>query len=47
MAGIASGWTDGRDLPPIAKKTFTEVWQEKHATPAQKIPIAAKEDNNA
>ncbi len=32
MAGIASGWTDGRDLPPIAKKTFTELWEEKYSS---------------
>ncbi len=30
MAGIGAGWTDGRDLVPIAKKTFTERWEEKY-----------------
>ncbi len=40
MAGVASGWTEGRDLPPIAQKTFTEIWQEKYAAshPAQAPP---------
>lgn len=30
MAGIAGGWTDDRDLPPIAPKTFAEIWDEKY-----------------
>ena len=30
MVGIAGGWTDGRDLPPIAPKTFAEIWDEKY-----------------
>jgi hypothetical protein len=47
MAGLASGWTDERDLPPIAKKTFTEIWQEKHPTPAPKLPLVTKEEDNA
>lgn len=31
MTGLAAGWTDDRDLPPIAKKTFSEIWDEKYA----------------
>lgn len=30
MAGIASGWTDTRDLEPLAARTFREIWQEKY-----------------
>jgi len=43
MVGIGSGWTDGRDLPPIAKKTFTELWQEKHSA-TKPSPSAAVEE---
>ena len=32
MFGIASGWTSDRDLPPIAGRTFTQLWKEKHPT---------------
>ncbi len=31
MAGPASNWTDGRDLPPIARRTFGRIWKEKYA----------------
>lgn len=31
MAGLASGWTVGRDLPPLARQTFTERWQKEYA----------------
>jgi L-lactate dehydrogenase complex protein LldF len=40
MAGIGSGWTDGRDLVPIAKKTFAELWEEKYRQD-QPVPPAA------
>jgi L-lactate dehydrogenase complex protein LldF len=30
MLGIASGWTTSRDLPPLARRSFTEIWREKH-----------------
>ena len=36
MTGLAAGWTDDRDLPPIAKRTFSEIWEEKYAQPQQK-----------
>ena len=40
MAGIAAGWTDGRDLPPIAPRTFAEIWQEKYRDhPAEPAPV--------
>lgn len=35
MTGLAAGWTDSRDLPPIAKRTFAEIWDEKYAKPQQ------------
>lgn len=38
MFGIASGWTDDRDLPPIAEKTFRETWKEKHAQIGDTLP---------
>lgn len=31
MAGLAAGWTEGRDLPPLAGRTFAEMWKEKYA----------------
>ena len=31
MTGPASGWTDGRNLPPIARRTFDQLWKEKYA----------------
>ncbi len=40
MAGIGAGWTDGRDLVPIAKKTFAELWDEKYRKD-QPVPPAA------
>jgi hypothetical protein len=45
MAGIGAGWTDGRDLPPLAKKTFTELWQEKHRNSRPEQPVKAEEEN--
>jgi len=30
MAGLAGGWTTERDLPPLARRTFTELWKEKY-----------------
>lgn len=44
MAGIAGGWTDGRDLPPIAQKTFAELWEEKYR-PRQVIAAPKTEEN--
>ncbi len=44
MAGIASGWTDGRDLPPIAKKTFTELWEEKYRNRQAAAPPETEEN---
>lgn len=41
MAGIASGWTDGRDLPPIAKKTFAELWEEKYSKNRPARPVTS------
>ncbi len=45
MAGIGSGWTDGRDLPPIAKRTFTELWEKKYHEKGLAHHPVAKEDN--
>lgn len=28
LPGPLAGWTDTRDLPPLAKKTFQELWRE-------------------
>ncbi len=30
LIGPGAGWTDSRDLPPIARKTFHESWLEKY-----------------
>lgn len=38
MGRLASGWTADRDLPPIAKKTFTEIWKDKYADKVQTAP---------
>jgi L-lactate dehydrogenase complex protein LldF len=46
MAGLASGWTDDRDLPPIAKRTFSEIWNEKYAKRQQQTPEIKEETNN-
>ncbi len=37
MSGLAAGWTDDRDLPPIAKQTFSEIWDKKYANRSQQI----------
>jgi len=31
MGKIGAGWTADRDLPPIAQKTFAEIWKKKYA----------------
>lgn len=31
MAGIATGWTAARDLPPVARRSFHQLWKEKYA----------------
>ena len=28
IPGPMSGWTNSRDLPPLAKKSFRELWRE-------------------
>ncbi len=45
MVGIGSGWTDGRNLPPIAKRTFTELWEEKYSKNRPAQPPVTKEEN--
>jgi L-lactate dehydrogenase complex protein LldF len=44
MAGIGSGWTDGRDLPPLAKRTFTELWIEKYSKNRTTQPAVPEEE---
>jgi L-lactate dehydrogenase complex protein LldF len=44
MAGIGSGWTDGRDLPPIAKRTFTELWSQKYNKDLAAQPAVTEEE---
>lgn len=46
MPGIGSGWTASRDLPPIAGKTFTELWEEKYSKTTTVQPEAKMEDKN-
>jgi len=40
---LAVGWTAERDLPPIAPKTFTEIWKEKYADRVPSPPPLAAE----
>ncbi len=28
LPGPLSGWTDSRDLPPLAEKPFRQLWKE-------------------
>ncbi|KJR99677.1 MAG: [Fe-S]-binding protein [Desulfobulbaceae bacterium BRH_c16a] len=44
MAGLASGWTAHRDLPPIAGRTFSELWKEKYRTTRPAGPAAKIEE---
>lgn len=46
MTGLAAGWTDDRDLPPIAKKTFSEIWNEKYANRPQQVSQLEEEKND-
>jgi hypothetical protein len=46
MMGIGSGWTDSRDLPPISRKTFTELWEEKYSKNRTAQPETKVEDKN-
>jgi len=46
MTGLAAGWTDDRDLPPIAKKTFSEIWDEKYANRPQKATQLKEEKSD-
>lgn len=36
--GFTAGWTADRDLPPIAPKTFHELWQEKYVNKDRALP---------
>lgn len=44
IAGIASGWTADRDLPPIARRTFAQIWKEKYGADRPESPAATKEE---
>ena len=44
MTGLAAGWTDDRDLPPIAKRTFSEIWQDKYAGKVQQSKTVTQEE---
>ncbi|MFT5729803.1 MAG: L-lactate dehydrogenase complex protein LldF [Desulforhopalus sp.] len=46
MTGLAAGWTDERDLPPIAKKTFSEIWDEKYANRPQQASQLKEEKSD-
>ena len=46
MTGLAAGWTDDRDLPPIAKKTFSEIWAEKYANRPQHVSQLKEEKSD-
>lgn len=46
MTGLAAGWTDDRDLPPIAKKTFSEIWDEKYANRPQHVTQRKEEKSD-
>jgi L-lactate dehydrogenase complex protein LldF len=32
MGKLAAGWTEGRDLPPIARRTFDERWAKRYGS---------------
>lgn len=45
MPSIGSAWTRDRDLPPLAPKTFAEIWREKQrlrSTPPASAPGEGK-----
>lgn len=46
MTGLAAGWTDDRDLPPIAKQTFSEIWDKKYANRPQEMPQLKEEKSD-
>ena len=35
----ARAWTETRDLPPIATKTFTDQWRAKKRAASSKEPV--------
>ncbi|SDP72960.1 LUD domain-containing protein [Desulforhopalus singaporensis] len=40
LGGLARGWTDTRDLQPIARQTFGEIWKEKYADTPETAGVA-------
>jgi len=44
MAGLAGGWTDGRDLPPLAAASFAERWKKAGGRQPLKADKQQKED---
>lgn len=46
MTGLAAGWTDDRDLPPIARRTFSEIWEEKYAKRSQQTQEVEEEKSD-
>jgi L-lactate dehydrogenase complex protein LldF len=38
MPSVAAGWTQIRDMPAPAKKTFHEQWKKKPASPVPSTP---------
>lgn len=46
MTGLAAGWTDDRDLPPIAQQTFSEIWDKKYAHRQQQTSQLKEEKND-
>lgn len=38
MAGLADGWTAGRDLQPLARHSFTQRWKKKYAANRPTVP---------
>lgn len=45
MAGMASGWTESRDLPPLARRSFSRIWKDRYLGREATRTMAEKERN--
>jgi hypothetical protein len=44
---FVSGWTDGRDMPAPAGRTFSELYRQRAARPRHPDPLRAARDEAA